>query len=223
VFISRYIALCHPLKAKAWITKEKAYRSIALSFLFCFLWNIPRIFERKFESFVDPATNWTMYRDKLFSDFATGGYYTFHKIAYTIVFTFVPLVVLAWFNVRVVIAYRAHVKMKATLVNSDQRKQHNEQTRVTLLLLIVIVCFVILLVPGAISYIIQMTKSDSLVIFVFICCADVMGEMNFALNFYLYCMCSKQFRQAMKRAYCKRCINQVDEGQSDMSASTAAT
>lgn len=105
VTIERYIAVCHPFKARAWLTyKSAVYSSFGIG-IFAVIFNAPRWLEYEILEVYDPETKeLTGYRP-IPSQFRMNPIYdTYVYISYTIIMIAVPVVTLIVLNILI---YRA--------------------------------------------------------------------------------------------------------------------
>ena len=194
--LERYIALCFPLKSKRLLTSRNIKLSVVVCLIFAIFFNIPRAFERTIVPKYNIVHNMTLYMDKSLSKFALTSYYNVHKILYTILFQFMPLTFLFILNLKIIVELKKLRKKRLENLNKDDKRANKRELGMTVMLIGIVIMFCILVVPGAIAYI--LASDDSLSVFIFTCCADVLGEMNFAVNFFIYCACSDQFRSTFQ-------------------------
>ena len=206
--IDRFLALCYPHRSRFIGTRRRAIQMILILILYALCWNIPRIFERSIQIYNDPVTNKTMYIDKNLSGFGRSLYYRIHTILYATMFQFAPLFVLGTLNSCIIYSlHNFHLKRKTLLRSNTSTNEQAEQTHMTIMLIAVVMTFLVLVIPSAVAYIIN--SHDSYATKVFIIISDVMGEANFAVNFFVYCLFSKEFRRLFRARFCSCHNNKV--------------
>lgn len=110
--MERYIAVCHPLKGKILCTESRARKVIALVIIICSLSTITTPFEWVVEYKYDPVTNVTTFIH--FSSLGKND--TYRAVFYwftSIVFVFIPLILLGSLNYLLISAVRmSQIKRK---------------------------------------------------------------------------------------------------------------
>lgn len=214
--IERYIALSMPLRAKSLLTKKRIVTGLIISWIIAFSFNIPRVFEREIDTQFDIDTNSTLYTSGHISDFAKGTYYTVHKYLYMALFRVVASLIIIVINVRIVIRIRRSAVERAHVLTSSTtaRSISNKETRVTFMLLGVTALFLFSYIPPLYTYVVQ-GWNLSYIAFVFFVASDVAAQLNFSMNFFVYCCCSKEFTLSLRDTL--RCVSDNHSGSSNAS------
>ena len=198
VAVERYISVCHPTKAKEMCTVHRARIVSLLVFVVMSLVAVPSAFRYKRETVVDPVTNQTTFsigltalgKDKTFIDAYTWVQNLLRSV--------IPLLVLIVLNARIIHALRAE-RVKG--------KKMSARNRITFTLIIVIIVFLICITPDAImstcfgfGYVDESDLVKGIREF-----TDTLLAVNSAVNFLVYCLCSKMFRDIFKERFCMCC------------------
>ncbi|XP_074656793.1 FMRFamide receptor-like [Tubulanus polymorphus] len=215
----RYIAVRHPMKGRVICTTKRAKWIIAAVCSVSFLCTLPDFFEHKcVYGLVDRKTNATIP-----PKFAATAYRTMlAKIGYfwinTALFTFIPLLLLAVFNSLLIHSVMQANKARKTMICVDvstcdaRRERHQqEQQRITVMLISVVVVFLICQLPSAIMLLMKSSEiirkqdltvrqdNDRRIAGNF---TNLLIQINAAINFILYSMFSTKFRKTFKRLFC---------------------
>ena len=204
---SRYLAICHPLRAREIIGMTFARCSIAVVFVFCILFNLPR-FWRQYVDSMDCQEGGRVYftsKGFLQTDPIFGTVYLWVYFSIGIVG---PLLVLTYCNAHLVRALRQSTAMRRQYQTGHP---HNEGThRITLTLIIIVIMYIMLVSPAEIINFLQkvviadasLTHAHNLAVSI----VNALQAMNFAFNFVLYCAINVHFRQAVKELFCCMCM-----------------
>ncbi|XP_037039195.1 uncharacterized protein LOC119076515 isoform X2 [Bradysia coprophila] len=169
------------------------------------LWEINGVFynQSEIQSFCVPST-------EIFdSESDLGKNPTYKSIFYpftSIVWTIIPVILLATFNCFLVAAVRRSHRMRRTMTNTIQSDRSTAQeNKVTVTLIAVVVLFLVCQTPGAIQLIYSMKneKHSNLTRGINIVC-NFLTTLNAAANFLLYCALSNKYRQTVKELFLGR-------------------
>ena len=200
--ISRYVALCHPMKARRIVGLKSTKVSILLTFLLSVLLNIPFFLIYESVSFYD-------YHYIVMNDFGNSFTYTVIGWLQALFGTFLPIGVLILCN----------VSLARTLQKSDAlRRQCTRQAapdddkrhRITLTLVIIIVLYLTCVAPSRlIVFVIDVAHSSkdiplsslvnlSSALQYVVTVLNLTVAVNFAVNFLLYCVVNVYFREVVR-------------------------
>jgi len=209
--VSRYIAICHPLRARQIIGKTFTVASLVLVILGSVMFNVPR-FLRKEPQSIDTGGSrmYFVYPGPLQRN---PGIERAYSWAYFTLGIAIPLCVLIFSNVKLVLALRSSKKLREETSirqpSSAQTAADTEQngdksaSRITLTLIVIIIFFVLLFVPPELlNFFMEHATSDVYHTDVFNVAqaiGNLLQTINFALNFVLYCIVNKHFRHTMYR------------------------
>lgn len=202
--VERYIAVCHPMKGKILCTESRAKKAIFSVFLICFTFTVPTPFEHKIDESKLP------YLDLTHS--ALGNNPLYRSIFYwltTILFIFLPLILLAIFNSFLIRSlHTSKVRRKTMTRRNDNRDASRQERKITIMLVSVVILFFICQLPTATVLIYQTfheipRNSNEDIIF------EILGNVfnflmgiNAAGNFVLYCVLSQKYRTTFLQTFC---------------------
>ena len=197
--INRYIAVCFPFKALRWCTISKVKKQLAFVLLSAVLYNIPKCAESRIKYVT--YDNGTTYKPCSFD--TNLGKAKLYDIIYDSVlyFTFLvalPIFTLTYVNIRLIQALKARRRKRSEMVSQLQQNDNN----VTVVLIIVIVVFIICQIPAFVGYALLNMTSDNAKFcggydFYLRPVANMLLVLNSAVNFDIYVVFNKRFRQVL--------------------------
>ncbi|XP_059485581.1 sex peptide receptor-related protein 2 isoform X2 [Neocloeon triangulifer] len=226
--VERYIAVCHPMRGKMLCTESRARKVTMLVYVLCFLSTFSTPFEwqtvrKPIEEINDTQSNVTI------SDVATrvtveltelGKLHSYRTIFYwfsSLVFVFLPLLLLVVFNSFLILAVHKSQRQRRHLTQSERHRpdgsQNNAQqeNKITVTLIAVVVLFLICQSPTAVTLIYTSltddpepnSDKDRLLrglgnIF------NLLVAVNAACNFLLYCALSDKYRRTFAMTFLPR-------------------
>ena len=215
--VERWLCVCHPMRGRIWCTPQRARYIIGLVGVAAVLITCPEFFEYQMPcTFTGSNCSSFLAKER---DFANSvafahGYVTANQI----LFTFLPLVLLAVFNILLIrTVFRAAHRRRSMLECRQQRdstsgrseRQQREQQKVTVTLISVVLVFLFCHTPQAIQNIYyhvnndvnnndeEQTKTYTRSIFNSI--FNMLVMINASINFVLYSTFNTKFRRTFKR------------------------
>ena len=200
IAVNRYIAVCVPYSAPRLCTLVYVHREVVAVTVFSVLYNAPRFFEVRVTSHADNTTNWT--RTDLGNDahyqhvYTDGLYYVFSFI--------LPLLILAFVNTKITVAYRATLKRRRRMTS---RCCDNEKN-ITLVMIIVVVVFMLCQAPARIVQMVWGYKSKRCqdLIYYLTHITNTFEVFNSSVNFLIYFVFRKRFRDILCAHLCMETI-----------------
>ncbi|KAK2165990.1 hypothetical protein NP493_1344g00017 [Ridgeia piscesae] len=205
--VSRYVAICHPLRARQVIGATFAGATVLLVFVACIVCNLPRFWNDRLES-IDCREGGSQY-------FPTSGYLKRHKRvgvaylwSYFVVAVFLPLVALTFCNLNLINALRQSAAMRRRYNRAGREgTAASEPTdRITMTLVIIVVMYVLLVTPAElcnfVSDIIIRNASGPGGFNLAVAFSNTLQSINFAVNFVLYCVVNTHFRRGVYALLC---------------------
>ncbi|KAK3577258.1 hypothetical protein CHS0354_030543 [Potamilus streckersoni] len=198
IAVERYISVCHPAKAKDLCTIPRA-RAVSVSvFVVMTILTIPSALRYEAVKIHDSLTNRSCFEIRP-SDFGRNQSFMVPYIwIQNSLRSIVPLVVLIFLNARIINEVkRERVKGKSL----------SGKTRITIMLVIVIIVFLVCITPDAVmsmffgfGYIEETSDIKGIREI-----TDSLLALNSAFNFVLYCSMSQQFRGTFYKIFCAKC------------------
>ena len=207
----RYLAICHPLKARQVIELKYTRVIVIGTVIFSILLNLPRFWKYQII-----AGSCTELRDDLYCSVGPivyvqmGHVITLNKVAKNVYMSFffiisiaIPLLVLMFCNFNLIKTLHGSLRIRRQLSNSHQLRSLESTHRITLTLEIIVVGYIVLVVPAEIHNFVWEFISDShsqklanqqnftaaLL--------GVLQNINFSFNFILYCIINTNFRKTI--------------------------
>ena len=209
--VDRYIAVCHPLQVQRLCTLSRAYKNMAIVFVMALVFSAPRFFEYRLTdencrgiastSLLDNRAYTILYQAVLFS----------------VVMYAVPMTLLVWMNWRLLRELRRSNTFRATL-SQTQRSAHkvmSAKKSVTLIVVIVVLVCIACNLIAAVTHILWslhrcFSSMDYLIAprATLTIISNVVVTLNSAINFFIYCLCSRNFRNEFVATFrCRRMRN----------------
>ena len=205
----RYIAVCHPLHAQRLCTLSRAYKNMVTVIVIALVFSAPRFFEYR----LTDATCHGITRTGLPESYV----YTilYQVMLYSVVMYVVPMGLLVGLNCRLLWELRRTSLFRATLsqhTKMSTRQVMSAKKSVTLIVVtVVLVCVVCNLIAvvthimwslhhcfASLLYLVAPRRTLSQL-------GNVMITLNSAINFFIYCVCSRNFRREFVATFrCRR-------------------
>lgn len=196
----RYIAICHPLNQKLFMTLRKTKLIIVIVYIIAFAFNVPVLWRYNIRTYCINSTK-TFYRAEtvnLGDDPVKDNAY---RLLWAIFGNFIPLVLLIGFNIK--ICWKVHKSYRYR-----QRFQHKRRDRpdssntLTITLITIVVMFFILVAPSEIVLFFISGESNNDYNNAIEAIMNFMQTVNFSVNFALYCIISPYFRRTLRYMFC---------------------
>ena len=197
---NRFIAVCLPYSAPHLCTLANVRRELFAITAFSMLYNVPRFFEVQVITRADNKTHWNR------TEFGNDVYYQkVYLDALYYVFSFVlPLLILAFVNTKIIIAYRATQQRRRRMTS----RQCDNENNITLVMIIVIVIFMLCQAPARIVQIVwgYKYKHCQEAIYYLIHITNTFEVLNSSVNFLIYFLFRKRFRDILCAHFCLETI-----------------
>ena len=206
VAMNRYIIVCRPLRASQWCTISKVKIQLAVVLLLAVVCNIPILFKCRVKYY--SSNNGTSYaigvdwgvrhRWSLFYD-------VYDQILRFVLWTGVPLCILTLLTIRLITAMKAHRRMQ-----QEMNSLHNQpDSNMTFALVMVVVVFIVCQVPNVVVGILWTVVPiemwyDIDVLFIVCDITNTLVILNSAVNFAIYILANKRFREVLTKNICRR-------------------
>ncbi|CAF0730191.1 unnamed protein product [Rotaria sordida] len=228
--IQRYIYVCHSEKAKQWCTVRMALKAVACVNVLALIVAIPMFVEGTFHPITvrslkdsKKILNACLVRDYS-EDPRYSTLYSVYSVLRALLINVGPCTVLVILNAILVDRMKEAKQNRDRLMRKrSQESRAQEQTSVTLMLVIVVTIFLIVEVPMAlhliISGLLKLLESDFLSGFLnfSVQLLNFAVLLSYPINFFIYCRMSRAFRDAFTELLCP---SKHRSGQSGLPPST---
>ncbi|KAL1508934.1 hypothetical protein ABEB36_003750 [Hypothenemus hampei] len=201
VSLERYVAVCHPLRARSLCTYGRARIYVIVIVVFSTLYNIPRLWEGKIQAEWSPRHNTTIYCPTP-SKFREDEYYRTVYIhwLYLICMYLVPFLSLAILNAAI---YRQVLKANRERQRLS-RLQQREIGLATMLMCVVAVFFVCNLLAMVINIVetFEIPTEDVFDLNMMINLSNLLVTINSSVNFVIYVIFGEKFQRLFLFLFC---------------------
>ncbi|CAG4928090.1 unnamed protein product [Colias eurytheme] len=199
VTVERWVAVCHPFRAKSLCTSSRARWYVLGTATFAFIYNAPKFFEAEVVPEGAPELGEVIYCVQADMDFRTDTYVAVYiHWMYLVVMYIVPFSALAALNACIVLQVHRAQAERARL----SRVQRRELGLATMLLVVVLVFFLCNLLPlvtnafevflgEAFDHLDPLVKTSNLLV-----------TINSSVNFVIYVIFGEKFKRIFLKMFC---------------------
>ena len=206
--IDRYIAVCLPLQVHRLCTLSRAYKNMAMVFALALIFSTPRFFERRLtDENCHGITGTSLLDNRAYT-------ILYQVMCFSVVMYAVPMTLLVCMNWRLLRELRRSNTFRATLSKTQQsaHKVMSAKKSVTLIVVIVVlVCIACNLIAAVthilwslhrcfswMTYLVAPRATLSII-------SNAVVTLNSSINFFIYCLCSRNFRNEFVATFrCRR-------------------
>ena len=208
IAVNRYIIVCLPLRASRWCTVSKMKMQLAVVLIAAVLYEIPKVVECRIEYYtIFTSSNGTSDRTRVVLT-RFGEHESFYRVydsVFLLIFLLVlPLLILTMLTIHLIKAMKAHRRMQLEMQSRSQPDDGN----VTFSLVIVVIVFIVCQVPTFVFRllwgVLQLDSTCGSVVFYLGCIADILVVFNSAINFVIYTITNRRFRDVLLKHVCRR-------------------
>ena len=212
IAVNRYIIVCVPLRASQWCTFSKVKIQLAVVLVVAVMCTIPEFF--KFRVVHLTRDNGTSYKTQV--DWSTGyewrAFYTvYDALVYFILMSSVPLFILTVLTVRLVKAMKIHRRMQLAMNRVSSKQDNNVTCAFVIVVVVFIICHTTKFVKNVVhllghlaAFSIYETVTMIEVINFVSELSTVIVILNSAVNFAIYTLACKRFRDVLIETICRR-------------------
>ncbi len=197
VAVERYVSVCHASKARVVCTVRRARIISAVVFVLMSLISVPAglRYQRKLKT--NPLTNTTEFEIGLSELGQNESFMPVYTWILNLLRSIIPLCVLIVLNGLIIHSLRQE---------RVPGKKMSSRNRITMMLIVVIIVFIVCIFPDAImstvfnfGYVDESSLVKGIREF-----TDLLVAINSAVNFGIYCVCSRCFREVFADKFCHR-------------------
>ena len=203
--VDRFIAVWFPLKAKLICTKRTAIISMICLYIAVLGWTLAFSWASKVSNngmcYPDAYDRKNPDEVALFGRMVKAG---------SFLYSIIPMIILGVLSPMIVFKISRHAKKRMEMANNvGVTKQTTESSKITAMLLGIVVAFIVLVLPITVlhnaAYELKLnTFADNAVGFdIFKQVAQILEQLNHSINFFLYVLTSKKFRNILSTMFCK--------------------
>ena len=198
---SRYLAICHPLKAREIVDVKSTKIALISVFVICIFFNLPRFWETSILTTCNPRHEVIAYYLDMGPLIQKEVLHLVLQWLWAILGNLIPLLILAFCNICLILALRESTRMRRQFrVHSNKAESHN---RITPTLIIIVLMFFILVSPSEIlhflfKFFVDASEQQKEAYLLAASVLNVMVTINYSFNFVLYCVINVQFRRIVK-------------------------
>ncbi|GFR26079.1 probable G-protein coupled receptor AH9.1 [Trichonephila clavata] len=198
--VDRYFSVCLPTRFKEVHNTQRARRSIAAAYICALLLYIPVCFQKR----PVPVTFGNRTEYVACDNLAVVGHTAFkiYLMVKEVIVRLGPVVLLAILNTTIIVTFRKTLKKRRDMLGMSNagpvpsHKKYREEQRLIILLAGIVILFFISMTPAAILTILNSDDKEFHFGFqLFRAFANTLELSNYAMNFYVYCMCSSEIRR----------------------------
>ncbi|XP_031840356.1 putative G-protein coupled receptor B0563.6 [Nomia melanderi] len=203
--VERYVSVCHPGQHTRPLCGPP-HLTVILIPLATFLVYLPSAFRGEISACLLEPAGPIIYQKRENQSFLDSLFYQIYKVALEIVFKVAPTILLAGFNLRIMIVYRRscerrrRMTLSRTVSNEEDPRTFAEERRLVLLLGSTSILFLVCVSPMVILNITLRESNLSHYPYqVFRALANLLEVINYSITFYIYCLFSEDFRNTLIR------------------------
>ena len=204
IAVNRYIIVCLPFRAAQWCTASKVRIQLGIVLVFAILYNIPRFATSRLVHVVsNNGTTHTAYAG--YTELGSNELYhvIYGNVLYMIFMLVLPISILIVLTIRLITAMNAHRRIQI-----DMRTLHNhDDTNVTFVLVIVVIVVIVCQLPALVNQVLwNVLPSEARTCgefqFYLRPFANMLVILNSAVNFIIYTLFNKSFRDVLIKNIC---------------------
>ncbi len=198
--IGRFVAICYPMRARQYMRPGHTVAAIIVSSFIWILLLVPFLWTWQVKT-ISCSEHQTVYILDIGIYMSDRKLNTIMTCVWGILGVFIPILILAYCNIRLIYSLHLSRRMRHETVRSNSRPFHLQQ-RINITLISIVVMFFIFIIPSEIfNFSLQFLpskKSNSDFNTVIVVC-NFLQAVNFSSNFALYCAVNYYFRIAVVR------------------------
>ncbi|XP_076248198.1 putative G-protein coupled receptor B0563.6 [Calliopsis andreniformis] len=203
--VERYVSVCHPGQHTRPLCGPP-HLTVILIPLATFLVYLPSVFRGEITTCLLAPGGPIIYQKRENQSFLDSLFYQVYKVMLEIIFKVAPTILLAGFNLRIMIVYkrscerRRRMTLSRTVSSDEDPRTFAEERRLVLLLGSTSILFLVCVSPMVILNVTLRESNLSHYPYqVFRALANLLEVINYSITFYIYCLFSEDFRNTLIR------------------------
>lgn len=229
VTIDRYWSVCLPTRYREFHNTQRARLAIMMAYGAAALLYVPIAFQKSPVALWDTDFNTTEYVPC--DNISVSGHPAFkvYLLVKEVLVRIGPVLVVAVLNTTIILTFRRLMRKRQQLMNNrcgdSSSSKFQEEQRLVILLAAIVIMFLVCMTPAAVlTVLISDDKELNYGFQLFRAIANDMEMANFAMNFYVYCLCSSEIRGTFLRLFrCWKPSSDVSIGVSSKSTAEGST
>ncbi|CAN7939736.1 unnamed protein product [Ixodes hexagonus] len=204
VTVDRYWSVCLPTRYREFHNSRRAKLAIVTAYVAAGLLYVPVAFQKRPVPVWDEPANRTQYVpcDNVFV--SRQPVFKIYLLVKEVLVRIGPVIVVAVLNTTIIVTFRRFMRKRQKLMNNNSRDTGKllEEQRLVILLAAIVILFCVCMTPAAVlTVLISDDKELNYGFQLFRAIANDMEMANFAINFYVYCLCSSEIRDTFLRLF----------------------
>ncbi|CAP32717.1 Protein CBG14052 [Caenorhabditis briggsae] len=229
--VDRYVSVCHPIKFfqnnETKPSRRRTMLIIVMIYFIALLIYFPSVFQKKLGVVTNALTNVTVYTIVRNEDVEALRIFQFYLIVREVICRWGPVFLLVVLNMCVVRGLRKIDKRNwfwrqpstnsrtETTAQRQLRSPRDDRSRISVLLFVTSATFIICNVPASVISFFVGRVSGSIFWQIFRAIANLLQVTSYLYNFYLYALCSSEYRHAFLRLFgCRPSQSPISTGDS---------
>lgn len=202
VTVDRYWSVCLPTRYKEFHNSRRAKLAILSAYVAAALLYVPVAFQKSPVPVWDERANRTQYVPCDNVSVSRHLAFKIYLLVKEVLVRIGPVLVVAVLNTTIILTFRKLMRKRQQLMNNSNRDTGKflEEQRLVILLAAIVIMFCVCMTPAAVlTVLIGDDKELNYGFQLFRAIANDMEMANFAMNFYVYCLCSSEIRGTFLR------------------------
>ncbi|CAL2049514.1 hypothetical protein CAEBREN_18811 [Caenorhabditis brenneri] len=215
--VDRYVSVCHPIKFfqnnETKPSRRRTMLIIVMIYFIALMIYFPSVFQKKLGVVTDALTNITIYTIVRNEEVEALAFFRVYLVLREIICRWGPVVLLVILNTCVVRGLRKIDKRNwfwrqpsqnsrtETSAQRQLRSPRDDRSRISVLLFVTSATFIICNVPASVISFFVGRVNGSLFWQIFRAIANLLQVTSYLYNFYLYALCSSEYRHAFLRLF----------------------
>ncbi|XP_064458420.1 probable G-protein coupled receptor AH9.1 isoform X2 [Ornithodoros turicata] len=206
VTVDRYWSVCLPTRYREFHNARRARLAIVTAYVAAALLYVPVAFQKSPVAVWSLEFNGTQYVPCDNVSVSRHPAFKVYLLMKEVLVRIGPVLVVAVLNTTIILTFRRLMRKRKQLMNNSRSdsasSKFQEEQRLVILLAAIVIMFCVCMTPAAVlTVLISDDKEQNYGFQLFRAIANDMEMANFAMNFYVYCLCSSEIRGTFLRLF----------------------